>query len=182
MCLSKGLANCGLEESKRFWRNNHFYWFWLRSFLLFCIRAAFMSWKTYQLRTFDIQASGFPIHISISLHQFPPISINFHQFPSNWPDANLTPYIKKNCRSGRWQAELDQTEVGNCQIFRRSLDSLVRLTCEFGEFCVGVLHQLIGSSSHYLQLFFHSRWLFGISSINSSKGLFLSQWKEVLEE
>ena len=30
-----------------------------------------------------------------------------------------------------------------------------------------ILHQLIGSLSHYLQDFIHVRWLFGISSINS---------------
>ncbi len=30
-----------------------------------------------------------------------------------------------------------------------------------------ILHQLICSLSHYLQGFVHSRWLFGISSINS---------------
>ena len=30
-----------------------------------------------------------------------------------------------------------------------------------------ILHQLIGRLSHYLQGFIHSRWLFGISSINS---------------
>jgi len=30
-----------------------------------------------------------------------------------------------------------------------------------------ILHQLIGSLSHYLQDFIHSRWLFGISAINS---------------
>ena len=30
-----------------------------------------------------------------------------------------------------------------------------------------ILHQLIGSLSHYLQGFIHPRWLFGISSINS---------------
>jgi len=53
--------------------------------------------------------------ISTDLHQFPSISINFHHDP----DANLTPYIQKKwVASGRWQAELDQTEVGN------------RLTCE----------------------------------------------------
>ena len=32
-----------------------------------------------------------------------------------------------------------------------------------------ILHQLIGSLSHYLQGFIHPRWLFGISSINSIK-------------
>ena len=31
-----------------------------------------------------------------------------------------------------------------------------------------ILHQLIGRLSHYLQGFVHPRWLFGISSINSS--------------
>ena len=31
-----------------------------------------------------------------------------------------------------------------------------------------ILHQLIGSLSHYLQGFIHPRWLFGISSINST--------------
>ena len=31
-----------------------------------------------------------------------------------------------------------------------------------------ILHQLIGSLSHYLQVFLHPRWLFGISSINST--------------
>ena len=31
-----------------------------------------------------------------------------------------------------------------------------------------ILHQLIGSVSRYLQGFINSRWLFGISSINSS--------------
>ena len=30
-----------------------------------------------------------------------------------------------------------------------------------------ILHQLIGSFSHYLQGFIHPRWLFGISAINS---------------
>ena len=30
-----------------------------------------------------------------------------------------------------------------------------------------ILHQLIGSLSHYLQCFIHPRWLFGISSIKS---------------
>ena len=30
-----------------------------------------------------------------------------------------------------------------------------------------ILHQLIGTLSHYLQGFLHPRWLFGISSINS---------------
>ena len=30
-----------------------------------------------------------------------------------------------------------------------------------------ILHQLIGSLSHYLQGFIHPRWLFGISAINS---------------
>ena len=29
-----------------------------------------------------------------------------------------------------------------------------------------ILHQLIGSVSHYLQGLLHPRWLFGISSIN----------------
>ena len=31
-----------------------------------------------------------------------------------------------------------------------------------------ILHQLIGSASHYLQAFIHPRWLFGISSTNST--------------
>ena len=31
-----------------------------------------------------------------------------------------------------------------------------------------ILHQLIGSLSHYLQGFIHPRWLFGISAINST--------------
>ena len=33
-----------------------------------------------------------------------------------------------------------------------------------------ILHLLIGSLSHYLQGFRHSRWLFGISAINSRSG------------
>ena len=36
-----------------------------------------------------------------------------------------------------------------------------------------ILHQLIGSLSHYLQgLLIHPRWLFGISAINSIFGVF----------
>ena len=35
-----------------------------------------------------------------------------------------------------------------------------------------ILHQLIGSLSHYLKGFIHPRWLFGISSINSMSRLF----------
>ena len=35
-----------------------------------------------------------------------------------------------------------------------------------------ILHQLIGSLSHDLQGFINSRWLFGISSINSSMAIF----------
>ena len=35
-----------------------------------------------------------------------------------------------------------------------------------------ILHQLIGSLSHYLKGFLHPRWLFGISSINSMSRLF----------
>ena len=31
-----------------------------------------------------------------------------------------------------------------------------------------ILHQLVGSLSHYLQGFIHPRWLFGILSTNSS--------------
>ena len=34
-----------------------------------------------------------------------------------------------------------------------------------------ILHQLIGSLSHYFQGFVHARWLFGISSVNSMKEL-----------
>ena len=37
-----------------------------------------------------------------------------------------------------------------------------------------ILHQLIGSLSHYLQGFIHRRWLFGISSINSITHVFLT--------
>ena len=37
-----------------------------------------------------------------------------------------------------------------------------------------ILHQLIGSFSHYLQGFKHPSWLLGISSINSSS---MVQWK-----
>ena len=33
-----------------------------------------------------------------------------------------------------------------------------------------ILHLLIGSLSHYLQGFIHSRWLFGISAINIRSG------------
>ena len=35
-----------------------------------------------------------------------------------------------------------------------------------------ILHQLIGSLSHYLQGFIHPRWLFGISTINRSISLY----------
>ena len=39
-----------------------------------------------------------------------------------------------------------------------------------------MLHQLIGSFSHYLQGFIHSRWLFRISSINSFTNHFCIFW------
>ena len=39
-----------------------------------------------------------------------------------------------------------------------------------------ILHQLIGSFSHYLQAFVHSRWLFRISSINSFTNHFCIFW------
>ena len=39
-----------------------------------------------------------------------------------------------------------------------------------------ILHQLIGSLSHYLQGFIHPRWLLGISSINSIP-LYFWHWK-----
>ena len=48
------------------------------------------------------------------------------------------------------------------EFFRFALFLLVNILL-MGE----MLHQLIGSLSHYLKRFMHARWLFGISSTNS---------------
>ena len=56
--------------------------------------------------------------------------------------------------AGKWIRIEDAFSIGNGDI------PLLLLMEE-------ILHQLIGSLSHYLQGFIQPRWLFGISSINS---------------
>ena len=50
----------------------------------------------------------------------------------------------------------------------RCQGKLEHLKMDFLLLMAEILHQLIGSLSHYLQVFLHPRWLFGISSINST--------------
>ena len=50
----------------------------------------------------------------------------------------------------------------------RCQGKLEQLKMDFLLLMAEILHQLIGSLSHYLQGFLHPRWLFGISSINST--------------
>ena len=56
----------------------------------------------------------------------------------------------------------------------RLMEKIHRLGCpNVGDTVDGseILHPSIGSSSHYLQGFIHPRWLFGISSINSTTSI-----------
>ena len=81
-------------------------------------------------------------------------------FTAPWP---IFPVLQAPTEWLDWLYFLEvQAVVGFCWVASKTMVASSSY-CWWKKSC----HQLIGSSSHYLQGFLHSRWLFAISSINS---------------